>query len=524
MRRIVLCGVVGLFLSLAPARAADAPGKVVKEVWDAAYFEGHKVGFVHTTVREVEKDGRKLYATSMELDLTIRRYKAVARLGMETGTIETADGKVVGVFMRQFDYTGGARKTRVSLTGTVTETGKQLHTRTADGRIDKNVPWDPEVIGLYRQERLFQDRKAKPGDTFTYRSYEPTLNAVLTISAAIKDKEEVDVLRPAKGGPKGKVVRAKEQLLRVETAPEELRVGDKSVRLPGMVAWLDRDLMTVRSQMELPPLGNLTLYRTTREVATAAGDPAGPVVDLGRASLIRLSAGIPNPHATRSAVYRVTVKGDRDVATALARDARQQVRNVDGDTFELHVKAVRAPRPKEDPGEPPADCLKSCYYLDSDDPRVRELARDAVGSETDPWRKAQRIERFVHNRMRGDNGVDFCKASDVARSLRGDCRQHAMLTAAMCRAAGVPSRLAIGLVYVNDREKGPVMGFHMWTEVWVKGQWLDLDATLGQGSIGAAHIKVSADSWHDAQSLTPLLPLQRVLGKMSIEVVSVNKE
>jgi len=63
------------------------------------------------------------------------------------------------------------------------------------------------------------------------------------------------------------------------------------------------------------------------------------------------------------------------------------------------------------------------------------------------------------------------------------------------------------------------MGFHMWTEVWIKGQWIGIDATLGRGSIGAAHIKISDHSWHEVQSLTPMLPVSRVLGKLSIEVI-----
>ena len=84
-----------------------------------------------------------------------------------------------------------------------------------------------------------------------------------------------------------------------------------------------------------------------------------------------------------------------------------------------------------------------------------------------------------------------------------------------------PGDAAVGLVYVNTRG-GPVMGFHMWTEVWVRGQWLAIDATLGEGSIGAAHIKVADHSWHDIQSLTPLLPVLRVLGKLTIEVVEAS--
>jgi hypothetical protein len=59
----------------------------------------------------------------------------------------------------------------------------------------------------------------------------------------------------------------------------------------------------------------------------------------------------------------------------------------------------------------------------------------------------------------------------------------------------------------------------MWTEVYVRGQWVGIDATLGKGSVGAAHIKLTDHSWHNMQSLTPLLPLQRAVGKMKIEVV-----
>jgi hypothetical protein len=62
----------------------------------------------------------------------------------------------------------------------------------------------------------------------------------------------------------------------------------------------------------------------------------------------------------------------------------------------------------------------------------------------------------------------------------------------------------------------------MWTEVWVRGQWMPIDATLGRGFVGATHLKVLDSSWHDVQSFTPLLPLLRVVGKASIEVVSIN--
>ena len=66
------------------------------------------------------------------------------------------------------------------------------------------------------------------------------------------------------------------------------------------------------------------------------------------------------------------------------------------------------------------------------------------------------------------------------------------------------------------------MAYHMWTEVWVRGQWLPIDATLGRGYVGATHLKIADHSWADTTSLTPLLPVLRVLGKLSIEVVRVD--
>ena len=96
-----------------------------------------------------------------------------------------------------------------------------------------------------------------------------------------------------------------------------------------------------------------------------------------------------------------------------------------------------------------------------------------------------------------------------------------MLTAAMCRAEGIPSRTAVGLVYAEPKEQ-PAFAFHIWTEVWVDGEWLPLDGTLGRGSIGATHLKICDQSWHDARSMAPLFPVVRVLGRVSIDVVSVD--
>jgi hypothetical protein len=497
---------LGLILLTGVAPAAEAPGKIVQESWDAAYLEGAHVGFFHTTVHQMEKNGKKTYRSTLEMDLTIKRFKDEAHLRMQNGTEETDDGKVTGVFMRQFL----ANKQTLDLAGTVED--DQLHVTIDGGRVDKKIKWNDEVIGLYRQEKLFQEKKVQPGDKFSYLTYEPTLNTVVTVRVAVKEEEEVEFL----GGKKKK-------LLRVESAADKIEVPGTTVQLPGMVMWLNKERMAVRSQLEMPVLGKITLQRTTKEVAKAPVDTNVKIPDLGLAALVPLNKAISQPHDVKSVVYRITLKGDDKPTTAFAQDSRQEIKNAKGDRFELHVRAIREPEKGKDTADPGEEFLESSYYLDSADSKVKELARRATGDQKDPWRKAKLIERWVRDNMHHSNTEEFGTAGQIARNLEGDCRQHAMLAAALCRAAGVPSRTALGLVYVNDRQKGPAMGFHMWTEVWVQGQWLGIDATLGRGSVGAAHVKISDHSWHDVNDLQPLFPVTRVLGKVSMEVISVEE-
>ena len=510
MRKFSLL-LIFLLVSYVPARAEDRQAKPTLENWDAAYLGDVKIGYLHTITRTVERDGKMMFRTSQELKLTLKRYDKVGEIRMESGTEEDAEGKIEAVFMTQY-----LQGKKLVVTGKVR--GDRLEMQ-VDDREPKSVPWNDEAIGMYRQERLFRERKAKSGDEISFASYEPTISSTVIVRAKVKKEEEVDVLRvnPANG----KIEHAAEKLLRVETKPDEIKIGDQSLKLPGMIIWLNKELSTVRSELQLQPLGKIVFYRTTKAGATAKDGSAEFSPDIGLSSMIRLNRAIPRPHETSSAVYRVTVKDDDKPETALAQDARQKIENIKGQTFELHVQAVRSPVGALELEESKADekFLKSSYFIDSDNEKVKERADEAIGRETDPWKKAQAIERWVHAKMRSDSGAAFCTASQVAQSLHGDCRQHAMLTAAMCRAAGVPSRTALGLVYVNRGGQRPEMGFHMWTEVWIKGRWIGIDATLGRGSIGAAHIKISDHSWYEVQSLTPMLPVSRVLGKLSIEVI-----
>jgi transglutaminase-like putative cysteine protease len=492
-------GCLALLLWVGSVTAAEPQGRLVQEIWEAAYLEGGKAGYVHTRTRELDQDGRKLLRTTTELNLTVKRFNNTLTLRAETGTDETPEGKVTGVSMRQFL----GQKQDLVLTGTVLGGNKLRVKVEGSKRLEDTIPWDDQVVGLYRQERLFREHKVKPGDQFRYQIFEPQLSAVLGIRVVAKDYEVVEVFK------------TKTSLLRVEAVADKIQ----NVQLPPSIYWLDKTtLAPVRSELDIPGLGKLVLYRgTERQVKT--GDSTARV-DIGFSQLIRLNRTIRNPYQTQAAVYRLKLQGDEDPLAAVAQDARQEIKILKGNTFELHIRAHRGPQPNAQPDKvAPKEFLHSSFFITSDDDRVKDHARRAVGTSTDPWEKALRIEKWVHENMDLKNFSEaFATASEAARSREGDCTEHAVLAAAMCRAVGVPSRTALGLLYV-DSPRGPAMGYHMWTEVWVKGQWLPIDATLGRGYVGATHLKIADHSWHETQSLTPLLPILRVIGKLSIEVV-----
>jgi transglutaminase-like putative cysteine protease len=70
-----------------------------------------------------------------------------------------------------------------------------------------------------------------------------------------------------------------------------------------------------------------------------------------------------------------------------------------------------------------------------------------------------------------------------------------VLTAALCRAVGIPAEVVIGVAYV-DEFMGTIQSFggHAWTRAWVDGQWIGLDAAFvgtGRGGYDAGHITLA---------------------------------
>ena len=160
----------------------------------------------------------------------------------------------------------------------------------------------------------------------------------------------------------------------------------------------------------------------------------------------------------------------------------------------LEVKSAGPIDGEAVPGEVDPEYLQPNALVDQRRrPGPRPGARGSTRGVVDPWEKATAINQWVapeHHATRTSRSPSP-RPSEVARNLTGDCTEHSVLAAAMCRAVGVPSRVVVGLVYVDDLDG---FGFHMWDEVFVNHRWVAIDPTFDQTTVDAVHIKLSDTS------------------------------
>ncbi|MBV8232369.1 MAG: transglutaminase domain-containing protein [Planctomycetaceae bacterium] len=484
----LVLGIVLLLGVVAPTPA--------QESWDAVYMAGAKVGHIHTYVQPVTDRGRDLVRVRVDMVLSFKRLNDRVRIEMRYGTIETPDGSVLRLDTRTL-----ASDQELRTFGDVINNKMTLTLEGSGQRQQSTISWGPEVRGPYAAEQSLSRQPMKPGESRSLRMFVPELSKICDVTLTAKAFEEVQL---------GAGV--KRSLLRVENV---VMLDGKPRPEYDSTLWVDSGGQVLKSQSDV--LGGMVTFRTTREAATA---PDGEFkLNLILASIIKVTHKIPRPEATRDIVYHLSLKSD-DPSKLVPSDRRQALRpGPDPNTSILEVKSLGAADGTSEPGQVDEQFLRPNSLVTSEDPIVRSLADKAVGDAVDPWEKAVKIEHWVAQNLKDKNfKTAFAPASEVARNLSGDCTEHGVLVAAMCRAAGVPARVAVGLVYA-DHLGG--FGFHLWNEVYVNQRWVAIDAAFDQSTVDAVHIKLGDTSLDGVSPYEAFLPVVRVLGKMTLEPLEI---
>jgi len=462
------------YVQASPANlATDLARYGSSAVWRGVYYRGEKIGFtVSQTTRtddgfELQEDGR--------LQMLL--------LGQDTAATIRTTARVDTAFMlRSFDFSLDPGTGPITLKGSLDRPGDMYRLTLAidsggGTRTETRELPEAPVLSL-NLSRLLANGGLVPGTTHTRTVLDPATlqSAVMTVTI----------------GDRG-VVRAMDTVIpafRVETEFRGLKT----------TSWVTDTGEIVREES---PLGLMTI----REPPERARGLAVP--DRVKADLLQAAAVVPD--------MRRRIDEPRDVRRLKLRldgaDVPAEELNGAGQTADGHVIEIVDPRLLQ-PG--PRDVnveryLKPEPLIESDAPEIRAEAEQAVRGATDDRGRAERLTRYVNGLLDKKPTVSLPSAREVLRTKVGDCNEHTALFVAMARSIGMPSRIAVGLVFMHG-----AFYYHAWPEVYIadpstslgarsQGFWLPVDPTLNQYPADATHLRLTRGGLDKQAVVLPLI-------------------
>lgn len=452
----------------------------------ALLMDGKKVGHV---VESRRVTGDKVITTE-ETNMTIGRGGVGVVVKAIEKSIETVDGKPLG-FKSIQNVSGMAMMSSGKVVG-----DKMKITISAAGSSQKKTIDFPEGALMMEGLRLLSIKKGlKEGTTYTAKAFVPSMYSAVDAQIAVGPVKSVDLF--------GRVVSLTEVKVKMFTP-------GGAVESTGYVDSEHNSLKTVTPAMGM----ELVMIACDREFALSSDD----VVDFLDKTIVKSPAAlVTDGGRVKGEIVYTLLPTDGKELSILSGDNQKVKRTKDGKVV-VTVDPVEMPKGVKFPyGGGDGEILKMvepATYLQSDDKVIAGLAKKAVKGAKDAGAAARKIEAFVGDYISEKNfSVGYATALEVAGSRQGDCSEHAVLTAAMCRAVGIPARVVSGIVYAEEfAGRKNIFGGHAWTEVYVGGKWVGLDATR---AYGAGHIAFAAGSGDPAD----FFAMMSTVGYFTIEKV-----
>jgi len=501
-RRIVLA-VAALFILICPAcrqkkaeTQAPPPQAAKKTEQKTEYLavlaEGRKIG--HAVMDRKAEDEKVV--TTMQMELTISRMGTVLQLRTMESNVETADGRPLS-----FKTSQGIGTITSKSEGQVGADGKLTVTAVSGGQTTtQTLDW-PQGAVLAEGARLLQLQKGlKEGTKYNVRVFEASTLKAMDAAVEVGPKVKVDLL--------GRVV----ELTEVRTTVRMPLAGSITT-----VSYLDDEMEAMKTVTAVLGM-KLEMVTCTKEVALSEVQP----VDFFDRFLLKSPVPLAGVAGARSITYELSPTSGQELA--IPERPYQKVKRAADGTVVVTVTAAKAPRgatfPYEGDDKSARSAMGPTRYLESDNEAVVALARKAVGDTKDAAAAIRRIERFVRGYITTKSlSVGYASAAEVAAGREGDCTEHAVLAAAMCRAVGIPAQVASGVAYAAGLgEKKHIFGPHAWVRAYVGDQWIGLDAAM-PGGFDAGHIELCSGNGE----IESFFGMVNTLGCFEIKKVTVER-
>lgn len=354
--------------------------------------------------------------------------------------------------------------------------------------------------------RLLELKKGfKEGQEYNVKIFSPGLQLVLDAQIHIGPKKNIDLL--------GRVVLLTEVVTKM-SEPGSAEIINTS--------YVDENARALKSIMPVAGM-QVEIIACPKDFALGEND----ILDVTNKMFLDSPQPLENLSSAESIGYHLIPLQKQDKLIIPQSDS-QKIQQLEDGSVIVVVKKLQMPtgakiryRGKD---KQILELARPSSYVQSDDELIVELAGKAVGDTKDAAVAAGKIESFVAKYIDNKNlSIGYASAVEVAQSRQGDCSEFAVLTAAMCRAVGIPARVVVGLAYVkNFAGLEDRFGGHAWVEVYIAGKWIGLDASFkssGLGGFDAGHIALASGKGQPGD----FFQLAATLGKFKIEKIMLNK-
>lgn len=461
--------------------AADARAAVLADDWYTTTILGKRVGYMHELRESVTENGVDLVRTTMETEFTFLRMGTELNVRSKALYTETADGEAIRFeshnHLAKNDYLIKAERQGDMFVVTQESMGKKTQA---------DIPYTDDILFPYALDRAIRARAMTPGTRLLLKTFSPDLARPTRITIVAKGWETDGA----------------DRLLRFESEQE---------LVPGVVLheWRKANGDIVKTMLPLVGI-EVVSSRSSRADALLGAES----VELLVSTLVHPADVIPQARRVSRTRLRLSYRDSKRDAgdIAVSEDERQRVVKRSPAGTEVEIRSETWAKNGQAPA-PGRNYRIASSALQIDDPEVKALALRATPQDSYET-MAKSINAWVHKAIAKKSlAVGLATAAEVARDLTGDCTEHAVLAAALARARRVPSKVSMGLVYVDG-----AFGYHMWTEVFDAG-WHGIDPALGQDAIDATHIKL-ADSALDTGLIDgAMVGLVQLIANLEVKVL-----
>ncbi|HYA13440.1 MAG TPA: transglutaminase-like domain-containing protein [Syntrophales bacterium] len=465
-----------------PFRIKDLGDLPYQEIWQGFVFNGEKVGFVHLKI--VPKSEVRQFQILSDAIIRIRFLGIDKQISMKSDDTVMPDLTLIS-----FHYEQKMDEKSLMLDGQTTD--HRLMIKQKSGDEEKTAELNPKgliypssIINLFP---ILQGMRV--GSMYQYHVFDPQTQSIVEVIQSVIAFEESKKL-------------SLEPSFKVETQMHGHNVS----------SWINMKGETI---FELGMGGVLITYKEDEKsaksfLAESSLNKKDLILDF---SLVKTDKPVTCP---RGADYlEISVEG-LSGALAPLQGPNQEVSEkiIGGKTLAFFFLNGNLPPKRETAGESLNSekrglYLAASHHIESDHPEIKKVAQDVVKGATTSVEKIDRLVRWVSTEVK-DEVVDSFSAVEVLHTRKGACQAHAMLYGAMARAAGIPTRLVGGIVYMEG------MGFlyHSWAESYAD-RWLAVDPTFNQVGVDATHVKlVEGYDW------ASLLQLGKIVGQIKIKIIN----